>query len=278
MKKYLVGALVLAFAGAGCLGGEDSNPLTPGDVDDPAFEAFTAEFDAIDEGTGFMVESMFEIVDGIFNSAPGTPPTVASEFQYSLEWDAAAGHWVASVSGSDVESGTAFSLSHTVQFIQDGDAVQYPDPELVDRISSSTEMDLSGEGINSAGGTQDMVIDVEQLETDVLLTLNGSGTANLDVTHVETTETGSTTCDVALNFTATVSDIQIWGSDTGEEGGCPLGGDISYQGSSSIVCSGEGGEVNVSGNWGVTQTFSESGIATRVTHGDNFWTTEESCF
>lgn len=278
MKKYFVGALVLALMGAGC-GDDNSSPLTPGDPADPAFQTFTAEFDAIDGGTGLMVESVFGVVEGIFNSAPGTPPAVAGDFQYSLEWDAAGEQWVANVIGSDPESGVAFTLGHTVQFIQDGSSVQYPDPALLDRINSSTEMELTGEGINSAGGTQDMVFDVQPLEQDVLLTLNGSGTANLDATHVETTQTGTTTCNVVFNFTAEVSDVQIWASAAGGEGGCPIDGDLSYQGSANIACSGDGGSVNVNGNWGVTQTFSPSGtVTTQVVHGTNFWTVEEPCY
>jgi hypothetical protein len=275
MKKYLAGALVLLLAGTGCFGSDESTPLTPGDLDDPDFQIFMDEFETIDDGNGLMVESMFEMIDGIFNSAPGTPPQVSGEFQVSFEYSELEGHWVGSLQGTDPEEGITFSLVHTIQFIENGSAVQYPNPDLLERINSTTEMDLTGEGINSAGGTQNMTIDIEHHPEDVLLTLNGDGTAALDITHVEVTEAGTQTCDVALSFSASVSDLLMWGSSDG----CPVGGSISYHGGAEIACIDDSGTTDVSGSWSVNRTYDETGTATtRVANGSNVWEVEEACF
>ena len=73
MKKFLVGACVLLLAGTGCNGGDTT--LTPGSTDDPSFQIFMEEFGNIDDGTGVMVQSMFDMMDGVFNANPRTRPT-----------------------------------------------------------------------------------------------------------------------------------------------------------------------------------------------------------
>ena len=84
MKKHLVGALVLLVAGTVGCGDEETTPLTPGALDDPAFELFMSEFDIVDEGTGVMFDSMLETVNGVFNSSPDGPPAVSSEFSMNF--------------------------------------------------------------------------------------------------------------------------------------------------------------------------------------------------
>ena len=277
MRKYLVGALVLLIAGTVGCGDEETTPLTPGEIDDPAFQLFMSEFDIVDEGTGIMFDSMLETVDGVFNSTPGGPPAVSSEFSINLEYDEAEEHWVATMEGSDL--GFTFSLIHTVQFTQDGNNVQYPDPDLVDRISSTTEMAITGEGIISMGGEQALTVDVAHLEGDALLTINGDGNSHANLEYSEITEAGTRVCDAVMNFNSAITDVELWASQAGEDSGCPIGGVVSYQGSASISCTDENGSVSASGSWSVHQSFDEAGTMTmRVISGGNVWEIEETCF
>jgi hypothetical protein len=277
MRMYFVGALVLLLAGTVGCGDEETTPLTAGALDDPEFELFMSEFGMVDEGTGIMFDSMLETVNGVFSSAPGGPPAVASEFSMTLEYDEIEERWEATMEGS--EEGFTFSLSHTVQFTQGGDHVQYPDPDLLERIGSTTEMSATGQGINSLGGSQAMTVDVQHLEQDVLLVVNGAGNTHADIEYAEMTEAGNRVCEAVMNFDSAISDVQMWTSDTGGEGtSCPVGGVITYRGSASIACTDDNGTASASGSWTVNQSFDETGTMTiRVVSGGNFWEVEESC-
>lgn len=277
MNRYFVGALVLLLAGTVGCGNDETTPLTPGAPDDPEFELFMSEFGMMDEGTGIMFDSMLETVNGVFSSAPGGPPAVASDFSMTLEYDEIEERWEATMEGS--EEGFSFSLSHTVQFTQDGDRVQYPDPDLLDRIVSTTDMSASGEGINSLGGSQAITVDVQHLEEGVLLVLNGGGNTHADIEYAEMTEAGNRVCEAVMNFDSAISDVQIWASDTGEEStGCPVSGVITYRGSASIACTDDNGSASANGSWTVNQSFDDGMMTIRVVSGGNFWEVEESCF
>ena len=102
-------------------------------------------------------------------------------------------------------------MTDRVQFIQGGDPVQYPDPNLVEQVKSSLTMDLSGENIENATGFQNITMSVDHQPEDILLTLNGTGGWPAALSH-----TGSAgTCDVSMDFASTASGIKLWGSQLG---------------------------------------------------------------
>ena len=170
-------------------------------------------------------------------------------------------------------------MIHTVQFTQDGNNVQYPDLDLVDRISSTSEMAITGEGIISMGGEQALTVDVAHLEGDALLTINGDGNSHANLEYSEITETGTRVCDAVMNFNSAITDVQLWASQAGGvDSGCPIGGLVSYQGAANISCTDESGSYSASGSWTVHQSFEEDGtMSIRVISGGNVWELEETC-
>jgi len=269
MNKYLVGACVFLLFGIGCNG--ENTTLTPGSTDDPNFQIFMEEFGNIDDGTGVMVQSMFDMMDGVFNSNPDNPPNAAGEYQISLDYDAQSQEWVGTFQTTDSQTGAGLAVTDRVQFIQGGDPVQYPDPSLVEQVKSILSMDISGEGIESATGFQNITMAVDHQPEDVLLTLNGTGGWQATLSHTGT----AGTCDVSMDFASTASGVKIWGAQID---GCPTAGSLSYSGRTDIQCTGESGDTSVTGTWSVSRTFAPSGNSTtRVIHDGNIWTVETPC-
>lgn len=270
MNKYLVGALVLLLLGTGCNG--ENTTLTPGAADDPGYQLFTQEFSNIDDGTGAMVESMFQVMNGVFNASPNAAPVPAAN-QVSLAYDDQTQEWVGSFQSTDSQTGASLSILSRIQFIQGGDPVQYPDQTLVEQVKSSLQVEISGNGIDNATGTQQIVMNVDHQTEDMLLTLNGTGSWQAALTH--TGDAG--TCDVSMDFASTANGIKLWASQT--DGGCPIAGALSYTGRADIQCTGgQNGDVSVTGSWAVSRTFNPSGTSTtRVIHDGNIWTVESPC-
>jgi hypothetical protein len=277
MNRILLGALVLLVAAFGC--GDEQSPLTPGDVNDPDFEMFMTQFESIDQGTGLMVDAMFDIVDGVINSNPENPPTVIGAYEVNLEYDDLNDEWVGTFTASDSEAGFALSVTNRIQFIDGGVAVQYPDEATLDRVSSSLSMEVTGEGIENMSGYQDLTLDLEHQAQDILLTINGTGGWAAAVSFTEPGQTTGTTCDISMDFGMTARNIQMYASQAGSssEGSCPIAGSMSYSGSADIGCTGEN-TASVTGSWSVSRSFQPNGnMHTRVVHGGNIWEADEAC-
>jgi hypothetical protein len=279
MKKFLCWGITLAvmLVAQGC-GDDDSpdNPLTPGDPNDPAFEAFMEEFDEVDEITGDMVMMTFLVMDGIFTSQATGGGNLPEAAEFSLVYNTETEFWVAHIEDFDPEEGITFSVVDSVQLIQEGAPVQWPDPELLSQITSFKTLTITGEEFTAAGGHQNLVLTIDPPGSNMIL-INGSGRVEAAVEFQEEEPGGVTSCAIDVDMAYVATDILLELPGEGqEEPGCPVSGGISYTGAIGIECTGAR-EISLSGSWTVSQTFDSPNVTSVASNGNNVWTVTELC-
>lgn len=266
MKKYLIGATVLLLFAVGC-GSDDNTPLTQGDPSDPEFQMLAGQFEGIDQTTQLMAEMVFDTIDGITATQAGTSPA-AGEFNQVTEWDETSGKWNSTLSYEDPQEGLTFAATSSIQFIQGGSPIQYPESfESLDEVRSNLSMQMAGAGISNAAFTQDLVITAPDELGNI--TLDGSSRHELDASFSDET----TSCTMGADFNGTINGVRFNPSAEG----CPTAGSIRYSGRMTASCTGDG-EFSTDRTWSVRQDFSPEELTMEFISGGTVWTVTEPCF
>jgi hypothetical protein len=272
MKKLFVGtAVVLVLLATGC--SSDDTPLTPGDPESPAYQAFQSGFGSFQEANFDMTNISFEMIGSILEG--GTAPSGAGfeAITYTLDYNEETSFWVAHLVFDD-EAGSIVTASDSVQFVVSGTPVQYPDPNELDLVRSFLTVEAEGvEG--SLSGYQNMTAAPVANETGVLVTLDGEGGLEGSFTGSDTDSSGVTTCAVEAHLTTTLSNVAI---QTGESApSCPLSGRATYQGRLTVECTGAHA-LSHSAVWVVNVDFVDgTSMNVSAVSGGNVWNFSTSC-
>jgi hypothetical protein len=273
MKRLCVGtAVVIVLLATGC--SDDSTPLSPGDPESPAFQAFEMGFGDVHGATLGMAGMSFDIIGGILEG--GAPPAKPGfeAIEYTLDYNEATQFWVMDLYMDD-EAGNLFTVTDSVQLLVDGVPTQYPDPEALDLVRSFLTFDASGEGGNFSGH-QNLTAAPVATETGVLVTLNGSGSLNGSLNGEVADTSGVSECTLDMALTHSLTNIVVASGETGTAE-CPISGNVSQHGNLEIGCTGAH-ELSHSGNWNFSVSFiGENSFEVRAISGGNVWEYTDIC-
>lgn len=276
MKKLLVITpmflLLTALFMAGCGDNNESNPLTPGDPEDPGFVIVSDQLQGIDGMTSEMLGTTLNIVDLVMNQQPAAKPSA-----YTLEYHEASGYWYYYESYTEGEL-SQFTVVDSIQFKEGTNAVQYPDPALLTQVNSYLSMTstATGDGFN-ASVNQNIVITTPTPGSDTLI-INGSGDLETVYSFTEYTDTDSSVCSGAFDLDMNITNISVVTSELQTELSCPYAGSVVYVGSVYAMCDGISSGGLATGTWSVTQVFDEGTMAITVISGSNSWSITEQCY
>lgn len=265
MKKYLIGAMVLLLFSVGC-GGDDTAPLTQGDPGDPEYQMMAEQFSGVDLTTQLMAEMVFDAIDGITAAQAGTTPA-AGQFNQAIEWDESSAKWNSTLTYEDTQEQLTFSATSSIQFIQGGSPIQYPESfESLDEVRSNLSMQMTGQGISDASFSQNLVITAPDQTGNI--TLNGSSRHQIGITFSDQTRT----CTMDADFDGSITGVRFNPSAEG----CPTQGTVRYSGRMAAACTGDG-QFSSDRSWSVRQDFTPEGMTIEFISGGNVWTVEEPC-
>jgi hypothetical protein len=227
----------------------------------------------MDQAVGMMAEMAFATIDNIFTQSPNAPRVMNLSAEYAVEvvWDGETNSWIGTLQFDD-GNGMTFSATNAVQFLQGTTPVQYPDEQLLTEVTCNVSLEATGENA-SFTATQNMSF---KPGANNIITLNGNGAFDTNVTAEVVTETGTTSCTFQSHFTTTISNVIILDSETASTD-CPTGGSVRFSGQMTTECT---GETPISGtrSWSVTRRWDETGASTTdFISGGNIWTFEEAC-
>jgi hypothetical protein len=276
MKRFLILTpmvlLLAALFAVGCGDNKESNPLTPGDPDDPGFVIVTDQIQGIDGMTTEMLGTTLNIVDQVMNQQPAAKPGV-----YTLEYHETSGYWYYYDSYTDGET-SQFTVVDSIQFLEGSNAVQYPDPELLTQVNSY----LTLTGTSTGDGTdgiihQNIVITTPTPASDTLI-INGNGDISASYSYTDYIDTDSTVCSGTFDLQMNIDGISLVTSELQTELSCPYAGTVAYSGSIDAMCSGGGNDALATGTWSVTQEFDQGTMSVMVISGNNSWSMTEQCY
>ena len=273
MKKFLKlfflslgwAALILV---AGChFGG------TKSDGEDETLESvFSLFFSQADDATGELISAPFMFMDSIKSAGGGlaklTHGNKMSSEQVTLTWLAETGYWYCTA--VMIEKTDTLTLTDSIQFKYLNGPVQYPlhNDSLIQIISYATLV-VKGAGIDTAYGSQNMTF-THNPNTGILV-LDGTGGSRASISEND--------CAVEWDFGQTFTDV-TWNSlylhdeETGELY-CPYEGTIVNNGSFNAGCFGS--EVEIDGDWVVTETFDYGDITYLVAQDSSWFTYYDTC-
>ena len=270
-RVSLAGGVILVLLLTSC---NDDTTMTPGDPADPAFQSFQQEFGNIEETTNSMIQTSFGVIGDILDGPTATQNPSFQGITYTLDYNETAQFWVARLILDD-EAGTVATFAESIQFVAGGQPVQYPELGTLDLVRSFLTIDVDGPA-GSLSGFQNLsaVPEVDESESTIVVTLNGTGGLEGTFTHSETDSSGTTDCSADASFATTVSQLVL--NVLEEAPPCPVSGSIRHNGDLHVVCTGaHAGEFD--GHWTVTATFEDGTATVSCSSGGNVWTYSAPC-
>jgi len=281
MKKFVLiltmGLAVCALTGfVGC-SDDDETVLGPTAADSAKVEMIFGEFDDMGEVNGLMLNSTMHFIDSIMTAAGAGKTAAGVEIHVTLEWHAASEYWYCTAVDTSDSDGEVFNFVDSIQFLHGTTPVQFPVDSLLTEIRSDMRLTVVGEDIDTAFAWQNVVLTMENPESDTLI-ISGTGGLLAEVSEMEIEGTDTTVCDVYFNlgfvYTGLVFDLSSVGE--GGELGCPLEGTLAATGSVDINCTGAN-EGSVSGAWAVTEVFDHGEVTITVQFGGFTFRSTETC-
>ncbi len=266
LPAFMLACLLLMTLVVGC--DEDEELIvTPGDLNDADFVAFSDEFEDMDEFNGFLLDLNFDLIDTLMK-LPHDLSKPAIDF--NLTYDSDSDYWICTIDSTGGEDGPSFSLVDSVQFRHASGAVQFPSEDSLTQIRCS--MRVTANDTSATGGAFQMLTITKADPLVDSISITGTGGLDMAGSWIDINGTDTTSCTVDWDYDITYTNILL---DTNEEG-CPLSGTLGYVGALTLACTGAS-EVSVSGSWTVTQSFNGTTVTYVVTNGNTVWTATEDC-
>src|SRR6185503_2137680 len=132
MKRIWVGGgVIFILLLTGC--NDSTTTLTPGDPNDPSFQSFQDGFGDLETSTNSMTNAAFNVMGDVVNGNTAKP--VFQGITYTLNYNETTQFWVAHLV-LDNEAGSVATFTDSVQFIQNGSPIQYPNVLALDYARS----------------------------------------------------------------------------------------------------------------------------------------------
>lgn len=94
-----------------------------------------------------------------------------------------------------------------------------------------------------------------------------------DINFAMTISDSTSTCDMDMGFSRTLTGVTFARPANADDGVCPLSGSVSMSGQVSIACTGENGNQAASESWIVNATFNGDGtMDVEAQSGNTVWT------
>ena len=270
MKRIWVGGgVIFILLLTGC--NDSTTTLTPGDPNDPSFQSFQDGFGDLETSTNSMTNAAFNVMGDVVNGNTAKP--VFQGITYTLNYNETTQFWVAHLV-LDNGAGSVATFTDSVQFIQNGHPIQYPNVLALDYARSFLTLNAQGpEG--SATGFQNITVTPTVHDSTITAAVNGSGGLEGSFTHSHTDSTGTTDCVLNAAFSSTYSHL-VWDVTHGSQGQCPLSGTFIHSGDLHVVCTGaHPGDAEK--HWVVTASFENGTGTVSVVSGGNVWHFPATC-
>lgn len=245
---------------------------TPTGEDETLESVFSLFFAQPDDAMGELVSAPFRFMDSIKIAGGGVGKPahgnkVKSE-QVTLTWLAATSYWYCTA--IIIEETDTLMLTDSIQFRYLNGPVQYPlHNDSLTQIISYASLVVKGTGIDTAYGSQNMIF-THNPNTGILV-LDGTGGSSASINEND--------CAVEWDFGQTFTDVTwntlyLHDNETGDLY-CPYEGSIVYNGSFKAGCFGS--DIDINGDWIVTETFDYGDITYAVSQDSSWFTYYDTC-
>lgn len=283
---FCCAALALTLA-IGCSddNSTDSQKQT-GNLDDPEFQVALAAMANLG-GEGFaLLEEIYgtigNIADGPSSVAVRNEASRSAAIADTLVYHESSQYWyhgmgmVETTYVADTMVITEWTVTDSVQFVQGGAPVQYPDSEFVTAVvigarhsgysQTSDDSLVAGLAVMISGDPGELAAG-----GDIVLDGGGYFRGTLGILGPEIG------CEFDFLFTEDYNNIGLNLDDVFEYDGCPTSGSLTHAGNLDMYCAGPTDTVDVSGNWSAGFTFAGETISYVFENATTRWTGSTTC-
>jgi hypothetical protein len=274
----ILGLALCAVNGfVGCSDDDDNDVVGPTAADSAEVEMFMSEFGEFDQSNGQMFNAMMYFIDSIMKAGGAGKVSAAAEVHITLEWRPLDQHWLCTAVDTSDSGEEVFYYVNAIQFLHGNDTVQWPADTLLTEVRSDMRLTVTSEDIDTAYGTQNLVLTVETPGSDTV-TANGTGSLVADISEMDIEGSDTTICDISVDLGYAYTDLMLdLTTSSGGEVDCPFSGTMAATGSVDVTCTGAW-EGSVGGNWTVTQEFDNGEVTIIIQHGGFTYRTIQYCY